>query len=147
MPLSLTVAAWLLGDVLGPHSEARGLSIGPDFDASRAAVELLATAHEQRVALLVMGDGSARRSVTAPGYLDERAVAFDAEVEKALRDGDANALESLDAELGRDLLAAGVPAWRVTGGLFADGPIRAELSYADDPFGVAYFVATWTASG
>ena len=40
------------------------------------------------VALLVMGDGSARRSVKGPGFLDERAGPFDAEVSRALAAGD-----------------------------------------------------------
>ena len=31
-----------------------------------------------------MGDGSACRTLKAPGYLDERAAAFDAEVARAL---------------------------------------------------------------
>jgi len=44
------------------------------------------------MALLVMGDGSARRSLRAPGYLDTRAAAFDAEVERTIRTGELDAL-------------------------------------------------------
>ena len=63
-----------------------------------------------------MGDGSARRSASAPGYLDERAAPFDAAVEQAVRDGDLPALAALDPDLARDLLAAGRPAWQVLAG-------------------------------
>lgn len=147
LPLSLTVGAWLVDSVLGPHSGARGFSVGPDFASSQAAVELLALAESSDVALLVMGDGTARRSTTAPGYLDERAEPFDAGVAAALRDGDAAALEGLDTHLGGHLLAAGVPAWHAAGRLLDGGTYDAELLYADAPYGVGYFVAAWSARG
>src|SRR3984957_15741050 len=67
-------------------------------------------------ALLVMGDGSARRSAAAPGYLGARAEPFDAVVEQALRDGDLPALAALDPDLARHLLAAGRPAWQALAG-------------------------------
>jgi hypothetical protein len=144
LPLSLTVGAWLLGQALGPSSGAVGFSVGPDFAASRAAVELLSLAESARLALVVMGDGSARRSTTAPGYL-LRAEPFDAAVAAALRDGDGEALADLDETLGAELLAAGVPAWRAAGALLAGGSYDADLLYADAPYGVGYFAAAWTA--
>lgn len=146
LPLSLTVGAWLLADALGPGTGAVGFSVGPDFAASRAAVELLALAESEAVGLVVMGDGSARRSHTAPGYLDPRAEPFDAAVEAALRDGDVDALAGLDEHLGAELLAAGVPAWRAAAGVLA-GRYAAELLYAGAPYGVGYFAAVWTARG
>jgi hypothetical protein len=145
LPLSLTVGAWLIGQALGPSSGAVGFSVGPDFAASRAAVELLALAESAPIALVVMGDGSARRSTTAPGYLDPRAAPFDAMVAAALGDGDGEALADLDEGLGAELLAAGVPAWRAAGALLAGGSYDAELLYADAPYGVGYFAAAWTA--
>ena len=96
-------------------------------------------------ALLVMGDGTARRSAAAPGYLDERAEPFDTVVEQAFRDGDVAALAALDPDLARDLLAAGRPAWQVlAGALAATTPARprTRILYSDAPFGVAYLVAT-----
>ena len=56
-----------------------------------------------------MGDGSARRTVKAPGYLDPAAEPFDARVATALAAGDAGALAGLDPAEGERLLAAGVP--------------------------------------
>jgi hypothetical protein len=147
LPLSLTIGAWLVGAALGPSTGAVGYSVGPDFATTRPAAELLARVETEDAALLVMGDGSARRGVTAPGYLDARAVPFDDAVVAALREGNATALASLDPLLGEALLAAGVPAWRAAGRLLSSRTYDAHLRYADDPYGVGYFVATWTARG
>ena len=93
--------------------------------------------------LLVMGDGTARRSTSAPGYLDERAEPFDAEVERAVRDGDLPALARLDPDLAADLLAVGRPAWQVLAGALGDaGEVTTEVLYCAAPLGVAYLVAT-----
>jgi hypothetical protein len=94
-----------------------------------------------RTALLVMGDGSARRSLKAPGYLDPRAAAFDAEVERAVRTGDLGALLRLDQALARDLMATGRPAWQVLAGAMQSLTPVTEVLYCGDPFGVAYLVA------
>ena len=145
LPLSLTVGAWLVRDALGPRSGAVGFSVGSGFDTSRAAVELLRLAEDSDIALVVMGDGSARRSTSAPGYLDERAAGFDAAVSTALGVGDAAALAEVDPDLAQALLAAGAPAWRVAGGLLAGVGYRARLLYDEAPYGVGYLVASWLA--
>jgi hypothetical protein len=147
LPLSLTIGAWLLRRSLGERSGAVGVSVGPGFASTRAALELLTLAETQRLGLVVMGDGSARRSVRAPGYLDERAEPLDAAVGAMLRSGDGDALANLDEPLGEQLLAAGVPAWRAAGAVLAGGDYDAELLYSDAPYGVGYFVAYWTARG
>jgi hypothetical protein len=94
-------------------------------------------------ALLIIGDGSARRGPRAPGHFDERAAAFDAEAERAVRAGDVRALLDLDPALARDLMATGRPAWQVlAGALEGCTSLSVEVPYAGDPFGVAYLVAT-----
>lgn len=145
LPLSLTVGAWLVREALGPRSGAVGFSIGPDFAASRAAVELLALAEARDVALIVMGDGSARRSISAPGYLDERAESFDSEVVSALASGDPARLSNVDALLGDELLSAGVSAWHAAADVLV-GKYEASVIYDAAPYGVGYFVASWLAS-
>ena len=95
-----------------------------------------------RAALLVMADGSARRGRRAPGHLDERSAPFDAEVERAVRDGDLAALLAIDPVLARELMATGRPAWQVLAGALAGTRPRAEIRYSGDPFGVAYLVAS-----
>jgi hypothetical protein len=147
LPLSLTVGAWLISIALGERTGALGFSVGPDFAATRVAAELLALAEQRRVALVVMGDGSARRSTAAPGYLDERAKGFDDQVAAALAGGDGDALAELDLALGHELLAAGVPAWRAAGALLAGDPFAGDLLYNQAPYGVGYFVASWQPGG
>lgn len=111
--------------------------------AAEAMSWLVPRTHPDPTALVVFGDGSARRSEKAPGYYDERAGAFDASVARALGSGDRDALAALDAGLGDELLAAGVPAWHEAAALLT-GSWSAELTYDDAPFGVGYFVAVWT---
>lgn len=106
----------------------------------KLGAELAATG--QRTALLVLGDGSARRGPKAPGAFDERAAGFDAEVERAVRAADMDALLALDPALARDLMATGRPAWQVLAGALAGTPVSTEIRYADDPFGVFYLVAS-----
>ncbi len=135
LPLPLTIGAWLLRDALGPDTGATGWSVGPDDG------ELVV---DGDVALLVMADGSARRSRTAPGYLDERAEGFDARVAAALRAGDPAALR-VDVELADELLAAGGRTWNAAAELLAGRTWTGELLYDAAPYGVGYFVASWTA--
>ena len=139
LPLSLTIAAWLLRDVLGPDCGAVGYSVS----ARESQPPLL---DDTPVALLVMGDGSARRGRTAPGYLDERAAGFDADVAAALASGRGDCL-AIDGWLAGQLLAAGAPAWNAAGRLLRCRSFDAELLYDHAPYGVGYFVAAWTGDG
>lgn len=151
LPLSLGLGAMLL-DQAGYHGPRRLLAVSPDDLASACAslgAEL--AAGTARTVLLVMGDGSARRSLKAPGHLDPRAEPFDEQVERAVRAGRLGALLGLDEALARDLMVTGRPAWQVlagampdfsgTDGARADGASVTEVLYRDDPFGVAYMVA------
>ena len=148
LPPSLTVGAWLVRDALGANSGAVGMAI----DGVPHLEERWDDRFGDDVALLVLGDGTGRRTVKAPGYLDERAADYDETVAAALRSGDPDALVALDAVLGAELLAAGVPVWRRAGEVLGDalrrdpGPgWRGELLHESDPFGVGYLVALWTA--
>jgi hypothetical protein len=131
LPLSLTVGAWLLDQV--------------SWSGPRSYVAEVPDTHD-RVALLVMADGSARRSLAAPGHLDERAEAFDADVARALAQGDAVALAGLDLDLAVELLASGAPALVRLGEAAKGADIAARLRCDVAPFGVGYWVADWTIS-
>ena len=144
-PVPLAIGAQLLDTAgyTGPRV-LQSIAESASPDACRDLGRDLA-ADAPLTALLVMGDGSARRSAAAPGYLDERAEPFDTVVEQAVRDGDLSALAALDPDLARDLLAAGRPAWQVLAGALGAGtPVRprTRILYSDAPFGVAYLVAT-----
>jgi hypothetical protein len=145
LPLSLVIGAQLLdrAGYAGPRV-LQSIAESASPDACRDLGRDLAD-DAPLGALLVMGDGTARRSAAAPGYLDERAEPFDTVVEQAFRDGDMPALAALDPDLARDLLAVGRPAWQVLAGALAAGtPARpsTRILYSDAPFGVAYLVAT-----
>ena len=142
VPSPLGLGAGLL-DRAGYQGRRVLQSVSPDDPAQRCA-ELGAdlAGRAGRVALLVMADGSARRGRRAPGHLDERSAPFDAEVERAVRDGDLAALLAIDPVLARELMATGRPAWQVLAGALAGTRPRAEIRYSGDPFGVAYLVAS-----
>ena len=91
----------------------------PPAGCAKLGAELAAAG--PRTALLVLGDGSARRGPKAPGAFDPRAAAFDAEVERAVRAADLDALLAVDPALARDLMATGRPAWQVLAGALAAG--------------------------
>jgi hypothetical protein len=92
-----------------------------------------------------MGDGSACRTLKAPGYLDERAEPYDAAVAAALGAADTAVLAGLDAELSAALKVSGRAPWQVLAGA-AEGTagLGGELLYDQAPYGVGYFVAAWS---
>jgi len=148
LPLALGIGGLLLDEAgyQGPRTY-QGIA---EYEPAAACLALgakIATA-APRVALLAMGDGTARRSASAPGYLDERAAPFDEAVERAVRAADLSALAALDPTLAADLLAVGRPAWQSLAGALATphpggaGPLQTEVLYSDAPLGVAYLVAT-----
>jgi hypothetical protein len=136
LPTAHTIGAWLL-DRAG-HSGTR-VGVGP-ADLSDALAALSGA-----VGVLAMGDGSARRTLKAPGYLDPAAEPFDAAVAAALGGGDAAALAALDPAEGERLLAAGVPVWRAVGAVLSGRRVVARLRAHEAPYGVGYLVADWLA--
>lgn len=145
LPLSLGVARRLLDGAgyTGPVEAETVAWDASDAEAARLGARL--AERGGRVALLVMGDGGARRGLRAPGHLDERSFAFDEEIRRALAEGDPEALPRLDRGLAGELMVAGRAAFGVMGHAVARGPRpeRPQVLYADDPFGVMYFVAVW----
>ncbi|MEV6317656.1 class III extradiol dioxygenase subunit B-like domain-containing protein [Streptomyces sp. NPDC051776] len=145
LPPSFAVAAWLLARAHWDASPVEGLGIGAPLAADRCAeTGRQVAAGAERVALLIMGDGSACRSLKAPGYLDERAAGFDAEAARALAAADTAALLALDEELAHEVQAAGRPVWQVLAGAGERAGLEGRLLYDDAPYGVGYFVATWS---
>ena len=141
LPLSLTIGRWLL-DRAGA-GEALLFGVAADAEPDRC-LEIGAALADRapRVGLLVMGDGTGRRT-PKPGYLDDRAGPFDAGVAAALATGDAAALAGLDAALADELLVQGRPAWQVLAGAAGDTRWRGAVTYDAAPYGVGYLVATW----
>lgn len=123
-PQGSRVARWALEAAEVPTRSAAGLAAQPPEVPS----------------YLVVGNGSARRTSEAPGYLDERAAAFDADLGGCLKEGRSEALAALDVELAKEL-------WASVEGIVAMSRIpdlgAAEVLYDDDPFGVQYWVMRW----
>ncbi|MGW2341118.1 class III extradiol dioxygenase subunit B-like domain-containing protein [Streptomyces sp. NPDC001661] len=138
LPPSLSVGAWLLTRA-GWTGEVRGYEVAGDGSTFPGAADA------ERVGFLVMGDGTACRTLKAPGYLDERAEGVDAAVAAALRDLDADGtLANLDADLARELKISGRAPWQLLSTAWDKRDGTGRLLYEDAPYGVGYFVASWT---
>lgn len=125
-------------------------------------------AAERDTTLLVVADGSARRTEKAPGHFDERAAAVDDAIVSAIHasaDGGLSRLLDLDPELCADVLAAGRAPLQVLAAATGTATATAGAASAahaaagaegertayrvvscevSDPFGVLYVVAHLT---
>ncbi|MGL5863871.1 MAG: hypothetical protein ACRCY9_21735, partial [Phycicoccus sp.] len=137
-----------------PRAECRGK--GAEIAADEAAS-----------ALVVVADGSARRSAKAPGHLDERAFVVDEALVAALRDADPDALLALDPALAADLLVHGRAPLQVAAAAMmgkstrggetgtptagfrdnASPQWRCDRLEVPDPFGVLHLVALLRPAG
>ena len=149
LPLSLTVGLWLL-EQHAPDVPRLLFGVHPETEPSRcAALGATLADRARQVAMLVMGDGSARRSLKGPGYLDSRAEGFDAGVAVALAAVEPQSLLDLDPGLASELLVAGRAPWQVLAGAaqardgVAAPALAGDLGYQAAPYGVCYFVASW----
>ncbi len=145
LPLALAMGAWLLDDIdPGRGRDLFGVAPSEEPEAcGRLGAELV---RDRDIRLLVVGDGTARRSEAAPGHLDLRAEAYDAQAEQALAVADPARLLGLSAGRGRELLAAGRAPWQVLAGAAAGQRFHGDLLWSGAPYGVTYLVARWTAA-
>lgn len=142
-PLSLLVGAWLVqrnGTDL-PWSALTVATDAPTAECLDLGRRLAAST--ERLALLVLGDGSACRSEQAPAHLHPRAEVFDTTVAAALGSADTEVLTALDPYIAAEVQAAGRAPWQVLAGAAADRSWRADLLYDAAPYGLGYFVCTW----
>jgi hypothetical protein len=104
-----------------------------------------------RVAMLAMGDASARKAIGVPGAPDPEAEEYDAGIAAALAAADAGALARLDPDRAAELRVTGRAPWQVLAGAAAaaagqkDG-LRGLLRYQAAPYDVSYLVASWAAA-
>ena len=154
LPLSLTIAKWLLAGVVGQDPPGAGspqvVWWGIAVDATTAeCLELGETiaALAPRVAVLAMGDGPGGRARGVPGAADPAADRYDEQIAAALAAPNPGALAALDPAQAGDLFVAGRPAWQVLAGAAGQDDFDAVLGYAAAPFEVTYFVANWRRRG
>ncbi|GGY68267.1 class III extradiol dioxygenase subunit B-like domain-containing protein [Streptomyces omiyaensis] len=145
LPAPLAVGAWLLSRTERADVPVEGYGVDERATPEECAETGRALAASAgRVALLVLGDGSACRTVKAPGYFDERAAGFDAEAARVLGSADPAGVLALDAGLARELQAAGRAPWQVLAGAAEGSDLSGRLLHEDAPYGVAYLVAVWS---
>lgn len=124
----LAAVGWLGSDV----------TVLADEQGARVAAHLLDRTDRTDAApsYLIVGNGSAKRTEKAPGHLDERSFGFDDALGAALRAG----RPDVDPGLAGELWASvdGIARMRDLGDLG-----DATVDYADDPFGVQYWVMRW----
>lgn len=138
--------AWLLEDgpatVLADSPGARRIGahlLGPGGRAASASERPDETAG----GLLVVANGSATRTVKAPGHFDERAAGFDDAIGKALADGDAAALADIDLDLADELWALPDADLLRTLADRVATVADVQVDYDDAPYGVQYWVVRW----
>ncbi|WP_231121529.1 class III extradiol ring-cleavage dioxygenase family protein [Motilibacter peucedani] len=147
LPLGLALGGWLLDRAgwAGPRTLWSVTSGATVDDCVRCAADLAPDADE-RLGVVCVGDGSARREDRSPRWPDPRAVPLDDAVEQALAAGDTAALLALDPEVCAELSVDGRAPWQVLGAMAARdgaGPPRGEVLLATAPYGVGYVVALW----
>jgi hypothetical protein len=96
----------------------------------------------EEAGVLVVANGSAKRTERAPGHLDERAEAFDETLRELLVGPDPAGLAAIDTGLGAEL-------WADVEGMVALGDLltpahAADVHYDLAPFGVQYWVVVWS---
>jgi hypothetical protein len=142
LPLSLAMGTWLVEQSKTAALPRTLVTVAVDETPSSClALGRSVAEGPDRIALLVMGDGSARRSEHSPVHLHPRAEIFDTTVAAALDSADTTTLAALDPDLARELQAAGRAPWQV---LAATTGLSGSLLYHAAPYGVGYFVALWT---
>ncbi len=150
LPLSLTAGRWLLEQAgLGAGGAGRGPDIifqavdrrAPAADCLKLGV--LIAERAPRVALLAMGDASARRARDIEGAPDPEAQEYDDDVAEALAAADARWLGRLDPALDGKLMVAGRAAWQVLAGAASGRRLHGRLLCMEVPYGVTYLVAAW----
>lgn len=141
LPLAALFAGWLRGQV-NPDARVRVQVCRADLDPEGALARGVALradidAVEEPVGVLVLADGAHTLIASAPGGYDPESLQVQDALDRALAVGDTEALSRLpDGIVGR-------VAYQVLAGL-APHPAAATELIRGAPYGVGYFVGTWT---
>lgn len=142
LPLCALIAGWLRG-LSNPEARAqvRVYAADHDVDAALARGRALRAAIDEAadpVGVLVVADGANTLTQGAPGGYDPDAESGQAELDDALATGNAAALTRLPRGI------IGRVAYQVLAGLVEPQPHNATELVRGAPYGVGYFVGTWT---
>lgn len=134
---------WLAADgaPIRVLADAEGVAVADHLLANAGARTDAQPGSDPGAHLLVIGNGSARRTLTSPGPFDERAVGFDDKLGASLRAPDPGYLRTLSSDLAAQL-------WARIGGIAAlgaalDGTEQVSVDLDDDSFGVQWWVMRW----
>ncbi|MGV8875211.1 MAG: class III extradiol dioxygenase subunit B-like domain-containing protein [Rhodococcus sp. (in: high G+C Gram-positive bacteria)] len=148
LPLAVLIAGWLRGAAVpGSAVEVRTIPAGANtrwcaqFGAELRR-ELDSSAENWGV--LVLADGANTLTAKAPGSFDDRAEQVQQRIDDALAAADVGSLAGLDPELCASVGAGGRAAWQVLAALAGTDAMTAKELYRGAPFGVGYFVGTWS---
>jgi hypothetical protein len=149
LPLSLTVGRWLLtraGLIAGQRTSPDVIFHAVDqyaLPARARKLGIVLAERDRRVAVLAMGDASARQARDAPGKPDAAAQDYDYDLAEALAAVDTRWLGRLDPGRDRELMVAGRAAWQVLAGAAEGVRMHGRLLCMSAPYGVTYLVAVW----
>ncbi|WP_217900785.1 hypothetical protein [Rhodococcus sp. 14-2470-1b] len=163
MPLPALIAGWLRGQVSAGQVSAGQASAGEGSSEIAVDVELVAdrgVANDHRRfganlrteidgrgtdwGLLVVADGATTLTPKAPGSYDDRAESVQRDIDDALAAADTGALTRLDPVLCGEVGVGGLAAWQTAAGVVGDDVVDVRTLYRGAPYGVGYFVGTWT---
>lgn len=141
LPLCALMAGWLRAQA-NPHARVQVRVYSAGLDAQTAVArgkELRAQidAEPDPVGVLVIADGANTLTPAAPGGYDPQSEAVQTALDSALASGDTAALIRLPEGV------VGRVAYQVLAGLAPQPAAAAQLACAA-PYGVGYFVGTWT---
>ena len=142
LPLAALIAGWVRGQANpAALAEVRVYSEGQDGAAALArgrALRAELDGDAEAVGVLVVADGANTLTPPAPGGYDPDSPAVQQRLDDALGSGDVAGLAGLPREI------AGRVAYQVLAGLVEPGPSSARDLFRGAPYGVGYFVGTWT---
>jgi hypothetical protein len=142
LPLCALIAGWLRGQSnAAARVQVRVYAADHDVDAALARGRALRAAIDEAadpIGVLVVADGANTLTQSAPGGYDPDSEPLQTALDDALATGNAVALTRLpNGTIGR-------AAYQVLAGLIEPKPLAAKEFLRGAPYGVGYFVGTWT---
>ena len=142
LPLCALIAGWLRGQSnAAARVQVRVYAADHDVDAALARGRALRAAIDEAadpIGVLVVADGANTLTQSAPGGYDPDSEPLQTALDDALATGNAVALTRLpNGTIGR-------VAYQVLAGLIEPKPLAAKEFLRGAPYGVGYFVGTWT---
>lgn len=152
LPLAALTVGWL-HDRVAPRVPVRVVIVAPEpaVDERREAADavIAAVAGDDRVGVVIVGDGARTLTERAPGGLHPDSAIVQQRLDDLLSAADLAGLGSLDEQECARVGVGSTAAWRIGASAVAalgERVVPREL-YRGHPFGVGYWVGTWLPEG